>query len=202
MGFHGGSCNVVIQQHVEELKHRGGEVVEQLYAATSTPTRCWNCEANNLRPNGHDINAPVPIKKQSSLEEKRGSSPSTPQSESKEDKNMDPYGGLFDDAEERQRFSEKVFVLLLTVDAIEGADLMVRVAAKAGGSVASEPPGMVEDHSNGDVADDFYHHYKEDIMLMKKIGLEQASAEQNVIMKIACSPCTRLNRRRQRWSKW
>ncbi|OIW05546.1 hypothetical protein TanjilG_23332 [Lupinus angustifolius] len=35
------------------------------------------------------------------------------------------------DSEERQRFSEKVIVLLLTVDAIEGADLMVRSAKKS-----------------------------------------------------------------------
>jgi hypothetical protein len=34
------------------------------------------------------------------------------------------------DAEERQRFSEKIIVLLLTVDAIEGADLMVRSAKR------------------------------------------------------------------------
>ncbi|GLT39798.1 hypothetical protein SLA2020_139690 [Shorea laevis] len=35
------------------------------------------------------------------------------------------------DPEERQRFSEKIIVLLLTVDAIEGADLMVRAAKKS-----------------------------------------------------------------------
>ncbi|CAA0834589.1 BAG family molecular chaperone regulator 7 [Striga hermonthica] len=34
------------------------------------------------------------------------------------------------DAEERQRFSEKIIVLLLTVDAIEDADMMVRAAKK------------------------------------------------------------------------
>ncbi|KAF8413008.1 hypothetical protein HHK36_000981 [Tetracentron sinense] len=35
------------------------------------------------------------------------------------------------DSEERQRFSERIIVLLLTVDAIEGADLMVRAARKS-----------------------------------------------------------------------
>ncbi|XP_019149740.1 PREDICTED: BAG family molecular chaperone regulator 7 [Ipomoea nil] len=35
------------------------------------------------------------------------------------------------DAEERQRFSEKIIVLLLTVDAIEGADVMVRATKKS-----------------------------------------------------------------------
>ncbi|CAN1842757.1 BAG family molecular chaperone regulator 7 [Linum perenne] len=35
------------------------------------------------------------------------------------------------DAVERQRFSEKIIVLLLTVDAIEGADLMVRASKRS-----------------------------------------------------------------------
>ncbi|KAK1409207.1 hypothetical protein QVD17_35732 [Tagetes erecta] len=35
------------------------------------------------------------------------------------------------DAEEKQRFSEKIIVLLLTVDAIEGADIMVRAAKRS-----------------------------------------------------------------------
>ncbi|KAM7274014.1 hypothetical protein ACFE04_028678 [Oxalis oulophora] len=35
------------------------------------------------------------------------------------------------DAEERQKFSEKIIVLLLTVDSIEGADLMVRSAKRS-----------------------------------------------------------------------
>ncbi|XP_059666952.1 BAG family molecular chaperone regulator 7 [Cornus florida] len=35
------------------------------------------------------------------------------------------------DAEERQKFSERIIVLLLTVDAIEGSDLMVRAARKS-----------------------------------------------------------------------
>ncbi|XP_050211260.1 vicianin hydrolase-like [Mercurialis annua] len=33
-------------------------------------------------------------------------------------------------------------------------------------------PGKIWDHSNGDVADDFYHRYKEDVHLMKKIGFD------------------------------
>ncbi|KAJ0658135.1 putative IQ motif, EF-hand binding, BAG domain, BAG domain superfamily [Helianthus annuus] len=35
------------------------------------------------------------------------------------------------DAEEKQRFSEKIIVLLLTVDAIEGADILVRAAKRS-----------------------------------------------------------------------
>ncbi|KAE9620168.1 hypothetical protein Lal_00018994 [Lupinus albus] len=45
------------------------------------------------------------------------------------------------DAEERQRFSEKVIILLLTVDAIEGADLMVRSAKK---SIVDELEAMLD----------------------------------------------------------
>ncbi|KAL7146526.1 hypothetical protein ABFS83_06G047000 [Erythranthe nasuta] len=45
------------------------------------------------------------------------------------------------DAEERQRFSEKLIVLLLTVDAIEGVDLMVRGAKK---SMVNELEAMLD----------------------------------------------------------
>ncbi|ONK59042.1 uncharacterized protein A4U43_C08F2370 [Asparagus officinalis] len=48
---------------------------------------------------------------------------------------------LTNDAEERQRFSEKIIVLLLTVDAIEGPDYMVRAARK---SMAEELEYMLE----------------------------------------------------------
>ncbi|KAI5341604.1 hypothetical protein L3X38_009479 [Prunus dulcis] len=30
----------------------------------------------------------------------------------------------------------------------------------------------ISDRSNGDVANDFYHHYREDVKLIKKIGLD------------------------------
>ncbi|KAK1604408.1 hypothetical protein QYE76_028081 [Lolium multiflorum] len=45
------------------------------------------------------------------------------------------------DHEERQRFSEKIIVLLLTVDALEGPDFMVRTAKK---SMLEELEGMLE----------------------------------------------------------
>lgn len=45
------------------------------------------------------------------------------------------------DAEERQRFSEKIIVLLLTVDAIEGVDMMVRSAKK---SIVDELEAMLD----------------------------------------------------------
>ncbi|KAK3224016.1 hypothetical protein Dsin_011041 [Dipteronia sinensis] len=37
---------------------------------------------------------------------------------------------------------------------------------------AMDQPEKILDHSNGDVANNFYHRYKEDIALMKKIGLD------------------------------
>ncbi|KAG7982478.1 hypothetical protein I3843_04G054600 [Carya illinoinensis] len=45
------------------------------------------------------------------------------------------------DAEERQKFSERIIVLLLTVDAIEGADLMVRAAKR---SIVDELEAMLD----------------------------------------------------------
>ncbi|XP_019192439.1 PREDICTED: BAG family molecular chaperone regulator 7-like [Ipomoea nil] len=45
------------------------------------------------------------------------------------------------DAEERQRFSEKIIVLLLTVDAIEGADILVRATKK---SMVDELEAMID----------------------------------------------------------
>ncbi|GLT40285.1 hypothetical protein SLA2020_144310 [Shorea laevis] len=45
--------------------------------------------------------------------------------------NFSYRGRIAREPDERQRFSEKIIVLLLTVDAIEGADLMVRAARKS-----------------------------------------------------------------------
>lgn len=45
------------------------------------------------------------------------------------------------DAEERQKFTERIIVLLLTVDAIEGADVMVRAARR---SMVDELEAMLE----------------------------------------------------------
>ncbi|KAI4317151.1 hypothetical protein L6164_025049 [Bauhinia variegata] len=91
-----------------ELKNRRDGIVERLYAATSAPAQCRNCQVNdNMRPNGHEINA----------KSTRGPSPSTPQSLGKqeehegeeegeeeveeEDNQLDPYGGLFDDEQKK-----------------------------------------------------------------------------------------------------
>ncbi|GLT84017.1 hypothetical protein SLE2022_022740 [Rubroshorea leprosula] len=45
--------------------------------------------------------------------------------------NLSYRGRVAREPDERQRFSEKIIVLLLTVDAIEGSDLMVRAAKKS-----------------------------------------------------------------------
>src|SRR6266508_1085108 len=36
----------------------------------------------------------------------------------------------------------------------------------------SHTPGKVVNNANGDVADDHYHHYKEDVQLMKALGVK------------------------------
>lgn len=36
----------------------------------------------------------------------------------------------------------------------------------------SHIPGKVANNQNGDVADDFYHRYEEDIQLMKNLGVK------------------------------
>ncbi|KAL9254121.1 BAG family molecular chaperone regulator 7-like protein [Drosera capensis] len=53
------------------------------------------------------------------------------------------------DAEERQKFTEKIIVLLLTVDAIEGADLMVRSAKKSMVDELEAMLDVVDPHPTG-----------------------------------------------------
>ncbi|KAE8705246.1 hypothetical protein F3Y22_tig00110429pilonHSYRG00347 [Hibiscus syriacus] len=53
------------------------------------------------------------------------------------------------DAEERQRFSEKIIVPLLTVDAIEGPDLMVRAAKKSMVDELEAMLDVVDPHPKG-----------------------------------------------------
>ncbi|KAF3513791.1 hypothetical protein F2Q69_00005177 [Brassica cretica] len=55
--------------------------------------------------------------------------------------NFNPRRVISRDAEERQKFSEKIIVLLLTVDAIEGVDVMVRGAKR---SMVDELEAMLE----------------------------------------------------------
>uniref|UniRef100_A0A803KT37 BAG domain-containing protein n=1 Tax=Chenopodium quinoa TaxID=63459 RepID=A0A803KT37_CHEQI len=53
------------------------------------------------------------------------------------------------DAEERQKFSEKIIVLLLTVDAIEGVDVMVRAAKRSMVDELEAMLDVVEPQSDG-----------------------------------------------------
>ncbi|EXC42160.1 Beta-glucosidase 17 [Morus notabilis] len=54
----------------------------------------------------------------------------------------------------------------------EGAALIEGRGPSVWDSFARKHADKIPGRSNGDVADDFYHHYKEDIKLMKKIGLD------------------------------
>lgn len=96
------AIDVASMDHGNELKHRRDGIVQRLYAATSAPGRCRNCEANNFKPNGRKISAP--IKKQSSPEMKRSASPASPASPhsiGQDDDDFDPYGGLLDDEQKK-----------------------------------------------------------------------------------------------------
>lgn len=79
-----------------QLKNRRDGIVERLYALTSPPSRCRNCDTDrhhNGKPNGCEI-------KPSSPEPKRASPP-TPQSAEGDGDGADPYAGLFDDEQKR-----------------------------------------------------------------------------------------------------
>ncbi|KAJ9174421.1 hypothetical protein P3X46_013065 [Hevea brasiliensis] len=54
----------------------------------------------------------------------------------------------------------------------EGAALIDGKGPSIWDIFVKEHPEKIVDRSTGEVADDFYHHYKEDIKLMKKIGLD------------------------------
>ncbi|XP_060669944.1 vicianin hydrolase-like [Ziziphus jujuba] len=54
----------------------------------------------------------------------------------------------------------------------EGAALQYGKGPSVWDTFTRNHPEKIEDRSSGIVADDFYHHYKEDIKLMKKIGLD------------------------------
>ncbi|XP_061342858.1 probable mediator of RNA polymerase II transcription subunit 26c [Gastrolobium bilobum] len=94
-----------------ELKHRRDGIVERLYAATSAPPQCRNCEGNHrLNTNGHQVKkqsspSPSPERQQQHQHQHRGaSSPATPQSLGNDNDNhdeLDPYGGLFDDEQKK-----------------------------------------------------------------------------------------------------
>ncbi|KAB2597361.1 mediator of RNA polymerase II transcription subunit 26c [Pyrus ussuriensis x Pyrus communis] len=75
-----------------ELKHRRDGIVERLYATTSVPPQCPNCDADG--PNGHNGNQPKAV------------SPYTPQSvggdgSEEDEEELDPYAGLFDDEQKK-----------------------------------------------------------------------------------------------------
>lgn len=54
----------------------------------------------------------------------------------------------------------------------EGAALIDRRGPSIWDTFVRTNPEKIWDHTNGDIANDFYHHYKDDIKLMKRIGLD------------------------------
>lgn len=124
------AIDVASMDYAGELRRRRDGIVERLYASTTAPPPCRNCEGgdNTLRQNGSNQ-----IKKQSSpspsperqrqpqQQQRRGgaSSPATPQSLENDDE-LDPYGGLFDDEQKKvleikEQLEEPDQVLLLNL---------------------------------------------------------------------------------------
>ncbi|RYQ84841.1 hypothetical protein Ahy_B10g104333 isoform B [Arachis hypogaea] len=112
----------------DELRRRRDGIIERIFAATTPPLPCRNCDGDrNLRSNGHQIKkrlspSPSPQRQHSHHQQRRGGrgaaaavSPSTPQSLGDDDDNghadadaaeddredLDPYGGLFDDEQKK-----------------------------------------------------------------------------------------------------
>ncbi|CAK9141254.1 unnamed protein product [Ilex paraguariensis] len=91
----------------EELKHRRDSIVEKLYASSGQRSGSCHDDDDRRKRNGHHVttktwieNENSPIEKESSLEGKGRGSPSTPESNPRNDDDgddLDPYGGLFDD---------------------------------------------------------------------------------------------------------
>ncbi|KAF2319351.1 hypothetical protein GH714_014968 [Hevea brasiliensis] len=63
------------------------------------------------------------------------------------------------------------FTMRYGINVSEGAALIDGRGPSIWDTFVRKHPEKIADRSTGDVADDFYHHYKEDIKLMKKIGL-------------------------------
>ncbi|KAB5511791.1 hypothetical protein DKX38_028819 [Salix brachista] len=87
-----------------ELKRRRDDIVERLFAAPNSCSRCRDRSFNDINMNhtnnGDEIKGLV--EKDSSHEEEKGrrvtaDSPVTPRSVNGDDDELDPYGGLFDD---------------------------------------------------------------------------------------------------------
>ncbi|KAG5223931.1 mediator of RNA polymerase II transcription [Salix suchowensis] len=87
-----------------ELKRRRDDIVERLFAAPNSCSRCRDRSFNDINmnhtSNGDEIKGLV--EKESSHEEEKGrrvtaDSPVTPRSVNGDDDELDPYGGLFDD---------------------------------------------------------------------------------------------------------
>ncbi|XP_027103948.1 BAG family molecular chaperone regulator 7-like [Coffea arabica] len=130
-----GGCSTRIVEIQEEPSHHGALVLRQAFARRVDRSRGKRKE---LSPNDAAIKIQLSfkaylIKRSKALRALRELA--IAKSKLKEIRalfnNFSYRRRLARDTEERQRFSEKIIVLLLTVDAIEGADVLVRAAKKS-----------------------------------------------------------------------
>lgn len=130
-----GECSTRLVEIQEEPSHHGALVLRQAFARRVEKSRGKRKE---LSPNDAAIKIQLTfkaylVKRSKSLRALRELA--IAKTKLKEIRalfnNFSYRRRLSRDAEERQRFSEKIIVLLLTVDAIEGADMLVRAAKKS-----------------------------------------------------------------------
>ncbi|CAI8598814.1 unnamed protein product [Vicia faba] len=101
------AISVASLDNAGELKQRRDGIVERLYAATTAPPLCQNCEGGgSLLTDGNQIRKQSNPSLSPEQNQRRGggSSPPTPQSqgnEDDEDDEIDPYGGLFEDEQKK-----------------------------------------------------------------------------------------------------
>ncbi|XP_058726942.1 probable mediator of RNA polymerase II transcription subunit 26c [Vicia villosa] len=100
------AISVASLDNAGELKQRRDGIVERLYAATTAPPLCQNCEGGSLLTEGNQIRkqSNPSLSPEQNQHRRGGSSPPTPQSQGnddEEDEEIDAYGGLFDDEQRR-----------------------------------------------------------------------------------------------------
>lgn len=91
---------------LNELKRRRDGIVEKLYAATLA-NKCMNCDSNGCgvnRNNRQVVERPIVEEEERDKGhggKRQSTTPPTPQSIGRDDDEIDPFGGLFDDEQRR-----------------------------------------------------------------------------------------------------